>query len=509
MEVSNVAVRKAQMILERDYQIGTIDPRLYGSFVEHLGRAVYGGIYEPGHPTADEQGFRGDVLDLVRELNVSVVRYPGGNFVSGYNWEDGVGPKAERPRRLDLAWRTIEPNEVGVNEFADWVRKAGSQAMMAVNLGTRGVDAARNLVEYCNHPGGTYYSDLRIKHGYAQPHGIKLWCLGNEMDGPWQIGAKTAYEYGRLALETAKVMKWVDPSIELVACGSSGRGMPTFAEWEATILDLTYDHVDYVSLHTYYGNRDNDTPNFLARSLDMDQFIDSVIAICDYVKAKKRSSKKLHLSFDEWNVWYHSNEADKQVEPWTVAPPLLEDVYNLEDALLVGSMLLSLIRRCDRVKIACLAQLVNVIAPIMTKNGGPAWRQTTFYPFMHTSLYGRGTALLPIIKSDKYDSKDFTDVPYLDAMAVFNEEREELTIFAVNRSLDGGLEFTGDLRGFQEFSVVEHIVLTHEDLKAVNTAENPHNVVPQVSSGAEVTEGKLSALLPKQSWNVIRLARKA
>lgn len=398
---------------------------------------------------------------------------------------------------------------MGVNEFVDWTRKAGSQVMMAVNLGTRGVDAARNLVEYCNHPSGSYYSDLRIKHGYAQPHGIKLWCLGNEMDGPWQIGAKTAYEYGRIALESAKVMKWVDPSIELVVCGSSGRGMPTFAQWEAEVLDLTYDHVDYISLHTYYGNRDNDTPNFLARTLDMDQFINSVIAICDYIKAKKRSSKTLHLSFDEWNVWYHSNEADKKVEPWTVAPPLLEDVYNLEDALVVGSMLISLIRRADRVKIGCLAQLVNVIAPIMTQTGGPAWRQTTFYPFMHASLYGRGTALLPVIKSDKYDSKDFTDVPYLDAIGVFNEEKEELTIFAVNRNLEGGLEFTGDLRGFCGYEVVEHIVLTHEDLKAANTADQPNNVVPHLGGNAQISEGKLSALLPKQSWNVIRLAKKA
>ena len=505
--VCMTVVRKAQMTLEKDFRIGDIDPRLYGTFVEHLGRSIYGGIYEPGHPTADEQGFRGDVISLVRELKTPVIRYPGGNFVSGYNWEDGIGPKAERPRRLDLAWRTIEPNEVGVDEFADWARKVGSEVMMAVNLGTRGPDEARNLVEYCNHPSGSYFSDLRIKNGHPQPHGIKLWCLGNEMDGPWQIGAKTAYEYARAAQETAKVMKWVDPTIELVACGSSHKSMPTFADWEAMVLELTYEHIDYLSLHTYFGNRDNDTPNFLARSLEMDEFINSVIAICDYVKAKKRSKKTIHLSFDEWNVWYHSNEQDKQVEPWTVAPPLLEDVYNMEDALLVGSMLISLIRRSDRVKIACLAQLVNVIAPIMTKTGGPAWRQTTFFPFLHASVFGRGTALLPIIKSDKYDAKDFSDVPYLDAAAVYNEEQEELTIFAVNRNLEGGLEFTGDLRGFEDYGVVEHIVLTHDDLKAVNTADNPDNVVPTTGCSAEAVSGQLSALLPKQSWNVIRLKK--
>jgi len=499
--------RKAKMILEKDYRISEVDPRLYGSFVEHLGRAVYGGIYEPGHSRADNEGFRDDVASLVKELRVPIVRYPGGNFVSGYNWEDGVGPKEKRPRRTELAWRTIETNEVGVNEFSQWAKKVNTDVMMAINLGTRGVDAARNFIEYCNHPGGSYYSDLRVSHGVAKPHGFKLWCLGNEMDGPWQIGAKTAYEYGRLALESAKVMRGVDPSIELVVCGSSNRAMSTFAEWEATVLHLTYDEVDYISLHTYYGNRDNDTPNFLARSLDMDQFIDSVVAICDYVKAKRRSNKTIHLSFDEWNVWYHSNEADSQIEPWSIAPPQLEDVYTMEDALLVGSMLISLLRRADRVKIACLAQLVNVIAPIMTETGGSAWRQTIFYPFLHASMFGRGFVLQPIVKSDRYDSKDFTDVPYLDSIAVLCEESDALTIFAVNRNLEGGLEFECDLRGFHDYRVVEHIVLAHDDLKATNTARQPDNVVPKANGKAEAQAGQLKALLPQASWNVIRLAK--
>jgi len=291
-------MKKAKLIFDKEMKVSEVDKRIFGSFIEHLGRAVYGGIYEPGHPQADEKGFRKDVLELVKELQVPIVRYPGGNFVSGYNWEDGVGPVESRPKRLELAWGTIEPNYVGTNEFADWAKRAGAEVMMAVNLGTRGIDAARNLVEYCNHPEGSYYSELRKSHGYKEPHKIKVWCLGNEMDGPWQIGHKTADEYGRLALETAKVMKWVDNSIELVVCGSSSRYMKTFAEWEATVLDHTYDHVDYISLHTYYGNRDNNLPNFLARSLDMDMFIKSVIATCDYVKAKKRSKKTINLSFD-------------------------------------------------------------------------------------------------------------------------------------------------------------------------------------------------------------------
>ncbi|MBB5325426.1 alpha-N-arabinofuranosidase [Anoxybacillus tepidamans] len=502
-----MSVKKAKMILEKDFRIAEIDKRIYGSFIEHLGRAVYGGIYEPGHPQADENGFRQDVIELVKELQVPIIRYPGGNFVSGYNWEDGVGPKEQRPRRLDLAWRSVETNEIGLNEFMEWANMVGTEVNMAVNLGTRGIDAARNLVEYCNHPSGSYYSDLRISHGYKEPHKIKTWCLGNEMDGPWQIGHKTAVEYGRIACEAAKVMKWVDPTIELVVCGSSNRNMPTFAEWEATVLDHTYDHVDYISLHQYYGNRDNDTANYLALSLEMDDFIRSVVAIADYVKAKKRSKKTIHLSFDEWNVWYHSNEADKLIEPWTVAPPLLEDIYNFEDALLVGCMLITLMKHADRVKIACLAQLVNVIAPIMTEKNGPAWKQTIYYPFMHASIYGRGVALHPVTSSPKYDSKDFTDVPYLESIAVYNEEKEEVTIFAVNRDLEDVLLLECDVRSFEGYSVIEHIVLEHKNVKQTNSSQSSP-VVPHRNGDAQLADGKVSATLPKLSWNVIRLEKR-
>lgn len=500
-------MKKAQVILSKDFTVGKVDRRIYGSFIEHLGRAVYGGIYEPGHPLADEKGFRKDVVELVKELQVPIVRYPGGNFVSGYNWEDGVGPVEKRPRRTELAWRTTETNQVGTNEFAEWAKKVNSEVMMAVNLGTRGIDAARNLVEYCNHSQGTYWSDLRRSHGYAEPHKFKVWCLGNEMDGPWQIGHKTAEEYGRLACETAKAMKWVDPTLELVACGSSSSGMKTFADWEATVLDHTYEHVDYLSLHTYYGNREDDTANFLARSMDMDAFIRSVISICDYVKAKKRSKKTIHLSFDEWNVWYHSNDADKKLEPWSIAPPQLEDIYNFEDALLVGSMLITLLRHADRVKMACLAQLVNVIAPIMTANGGISWRQTIFYPYMHASVYGRGTVLQTLVKSPVYDSKDFTDVPVLDAVALLNEENEDVTVFAVNKDLQDSILCECDLRSFGNYRVAEHIVLEHPDVKAANTMDNPHRVVPHEKGNAAVEDGILKATLSKLSWNVIRLKK--
>ncbi len=499
------AAKRATITVDKAFRIAEIDPRLYGSFIEHLGRAVYGGIYQPDHPSADENGFRRDVLELVKELDVPIIRYPGGNFVSGYNWEDGVGPKADRPRRLELAWRSVEPNLVGTNEFAEWAKMVGSSVSMSVNLGTRGPDEARELIEYCNHPSGTKLSDLRISHGVREPHNIKTWCLGNEMDGPWQIGHKTAGEYARVASETAKVMRWVDPSIELVVAGSSYKEMPTFPDWEATVLEETYDHVDYLSIHSYYNNRSNDIRNYLAQSLSMDSYIRSVVATCDFVQAKKRSRKVMNLSFDEWNVWFHSNDADKEQEPWTVAPPLLEDVYTFEDALLVGCLLITLMKHSDRVKIACLAQLVNVIAPIMTSKNGAAWRQTIFYPFMHASKFGRGTALLPSMDSPKYETADFGEVPIIEAIAVYNEESAELTVFAVNRDVDEEVELTCDLRSFAGAALREHLVLEGFDLKATNTEAN-QPVQPKTKSGGRIDAGKFTTRLSKLSWNVIRFS---
>ena len=499
-------MKKAAMILDKDYQIGRIDPRIFGSFIEHLGRAVYGGIYEPGHPLADENGFRRDVMEAVKKLGVPIVRYPGGNFVSGFHWEDSVGPVEKRPNRLDLAWFTTETNEVGLHEFAHWAREAGSDLMYAINLGTRGPENARDIVEYANHKGNSKFSDMRIANGQTEPLGIKLWCLGNEMDGPWQMGSKTSFEYGRIANEAAKMMKWVDPSIELVACGSSGSGMPTFGEWELTMLGECYENIDYVSLHRYYANPTGDTANFLASTMDMDDFIRSVVSICDAVKGRKHSKKQINLSFDEWNVWYHSSEQDKEIwkrEKWNRALPLLEDIYNFEDALLVGSMLITLLRNADRVKVACLAQLVNVIAPIMTRNGGGCWAQTIYYPFMHASRYGRGTALRAIVDSPKYDCKEYQDVPILDAMATLSDDGK-VTLFCVNRDLQEDCILDVDLRAFGQLQMTEHIVLHHDDVHAVNTEENPDNVVPSTIPVTKVEDGKAQIKLQPLSWNVIR-----
>ena len=501
--------QKTKMVVDKDFAIGKVEDNVYGSFIEHLGRAVYTGIYQPGHASADEMGFRKDVIDLVRELSVPIIRYPGGNFVSNFFWEDSVGPKDQRKSRLDLAWRTYESNEVGLQEFSEWAKKVDSEIMMAVNLGTRGLADALNLLEYCNLDTDSHYAKLRREHGHKDPYGIKVWCLGNEMDGPWQVGHKTAYEYGHLAAETAKAMKLMDSSIETVVCGSSNSEMPTFPEWEATVLEESYEYVDYISLHSYWGNAKDDTLNFFAKTEDLENFLHTVISTCDYVKAKKRSKKQINLSFDEWNVWFHSFEsdnADMRDKPWRTAPHLLEDIYTYEDAIMDGLILIKFLQHADRLKMACLAQLVNVIAPIMTEPDGKAWRQTIFYPFYHASKYGRGIALRPVISTGKHDTSGFTDVSDIDSVAVYNEEKQEVTIFAVNRTLDQTIEFEADLRGFEGYTVKEYSALEGDDMKATNSAAE-EKVSPITRTDYNMDGGIFTTTMKPASWNVIRFGK--
>jgi alpha-N-arabinofuranosidase len=512
-------MHNVEALLHRDRAIGETDPRLFGAFIEHLGRCVYGGIFEPGHPTADGNGFRQDVLALVRELRPTIMRYPGGNFVSGYNWEDGVGPVAMRPRRLDLAWMSTETNQFGTNEFIDWCRLLCIEPMLAVNLGTRGPDAARNLVEYCNHASGTTLSELRRIHGAERPYGVKFWCLGNEMDGPWQMESKTAQEYGRVATEAAKMMKWVDPTIVLAACGSSGRNMPTFGTWEDTVLEHTFDHVEYISLHTYINNYANDTKAFLASPDLMDTFIEEVVAIADAVASRRRSSKRIMLSFDEWNVWYRTRRtpADRVKPDWPIAPRILEEIYNMQDALVFGGMCISLLNHADRVKVGCLAQLVNVIAPIMTETEGPAWRQTIFWPFAQFSNLGRGRVLRAQTDSPTYAATYFDprgqqelffplpEVPYLKLAAVHDDQAATLTLFALNRSLDEEMSLRVSTEGFAELEIDQALQLHDADLEAVNTSAEPDRVKPSSLADVKAEGSRVSVTLLPASWNVIRL----
>ena len=504
---------RARIVIDRDFTVGDVPRRLFGSFVEHMGRCVYTGIFEPGHPQSDERGFRRDVLALVKEMGPTVVRYPGGNFVSGYLWEDGVGPVADRPRRLDGAWHTVETNAFGLHEFVEWAREADVEVMQAVNLGTRGVEEARALVEYSNHPGGTYWSDLRRRNGAEKPFDIRLWCLGNELDGPWQIGHKTAHEYGRLAQETAKAMRFVDPDLELVAVGSSNRQMPTFGSWEHTVLTHAYDEVDYISMHAYYQERDEDAASFLAEAVDMDAFIEGVVSTIDAVKAAGKHRKQVDISFDEWNVWYQEGlQSDDQphrvAQQWREHPRLIEDTYSVTDAVVVGTFLHSLLRHGDRVRIANQAQLVNVIAPIRSEENGPAWRQTIFWPFARIAHLARGRILRLAVDSGQIPTAKFGDVDAVDAAATWDEATGDVALFLANRSLDETAEVTLEVRGLDITEVKDAEVLTipdDGDRHTANTEQAPDSVglVPLRDVG--IDDGVLRATLPPVSWAVVRL----
>ena len=502
---------EARLAIDPAFIVGSIDRRVFGSFVEHLGRCVYDGLYEPEHPTADAEGFREDVMALVRELGVSTIRYPGGNFVSGYKWEDGVGAREQRPKRLDLAWHSLETNQVGLHEFASWTRKVGSELMLAINLGTRGVQEAIDLLEYTNVAEGSTLAAQRADNGDAAPFDVRMWCLGNEMDGPWQLGYRSAEAYGVLASRTAKGMRQLDPGVELVACGSSHRSMPTFGAWERTVLEHTYDDVDYISCHAYYQLRNGDLGSFLASSTDMDSFIEEIAATADHVKATRRSAKTMAISFDEWNVWYVDRYQDEEkitdITQWPYAPRLLEDVYTVADAVVVGNLLISLLKHVDRVKAASLAQLVNVIAPIMTEPGGPAWRQTTFHPFALSSRLAQGNVLRLELESPSYATALYGDVPLVDAVATHDPEAGRAAVFLVNRSSSEATTVTVDLDRLGDMQIAETHTLADEDPFAANTLQDPERVAPAPNTSAKVADGLLTIELPPVSWTAVALSR--
>jgi len=499
----------ARLTVDPQFTVGPIHRRLFGSFVEHLGRCVYDGLYEPGHPTADAEGFRQDVIELVKELGVSTIRYPGGNFVSGFRWEDSVGPRDQRPRRLDLAWHSTETNQVGLHEFASWLDKVGSELMLALNLGTRGTLEALDLVEYTNLPAGSALADRRVANGRTEPFGVKMWCLGNEMDGPWQLGHRSAEDYGKIASQTAKALRQLDPSVELVVCGSSSAHMPTFGEWERVVLTESYDDVDYISCHAYYQERDGDLGSFLASAVDMDHFIDTVIDTADHVRSVKRSDKRINISFDEWNVWYvdryHDEEKLTGLDNWPVAPRLLEDVYSVADAVVFGNLMISLLKHADRVTSASLAQLVNVIAPIMTEPGGPAWRQTTFFPFATTSRLATGSALEVKLESPEYETALYGSVPLIDAVATHDEATGRIAIFLINRSQTDEAAVTIDIEALSGARLVSAQTLSDADVNAKNTLEQPDRVALADNGSVTVSGGAVSVTLPPVSWTAIEL----
>ena len=494
----------ATITLDPDRTTGKIDRRIFSGFLEHLGRAIYEGVYDPGNPLSDERGFRRDVLDAMRPMRMPYVRYPGGNFVSNYEWKDGIGPADQRPVRADFAWQSAESNRFGTDEFMDWCEAVGTSPMMAVNLGTGTAKSAAEMVEYCNHPSGTYWSDLRRTNGHADPHDVRIWCLGNEMDGPWQAGHVPAQEYALRAEQAGKLMKGVDPTIETIIAGSSGNHMPKYMEWDRIALEYTWDHVDYISAHRYSRNEDDDTPWFLAEGVEIDRIIQDYRSLLGYVRAVKKSSKQVYLSFDEWNVWYKVRGGVDQKGGWEQAPHLIEEVYNLEDALVVAQYLNSFIRNSDVVKMACLAQIVNVIAPVLTNKNG-LLIQSIYHPIVKYAELASGDSLTPVVDGPTYQAGDRGDVPALDVSASFDSTDGRTTVFAINRDTENSVTATMRVNGRSVTGAGQGWLMTGDDPKAFNDWDTPDTVSPQKCE-VTIEDGVARVVMPPMSIVVATLA---
>jgi alpha-N-arabinofuranosidase len=507
----------ARAVIVQSRTRSEFDRRLLGAFLEHLGRAIYTGVYEPGSRLADANGFRTDVIAEIKRLGVPVMRYPGGNFVSGYNWLDGVGPKKQRPAVLERAWNSLETNQFGTNEFIDWCKLVSTEPLLAFNLGTGTPEMAVAYVEYCNVDKGTKWSDLRRSHGYDPAHNVRYWCLGNEMDGPWQMGHMTAREYGRKARDTARQIRIIDRGLQLIACGSSNTNMPTYLVWDREVLEECYDQVDGISLHNYYGNTKDltgtSTARYLAMNLDMERQIREIVAVADYVQGLRKSPKRLWLSFDEWNVWYRARGGAFADGKRAFAPKLLEEVYNLEDALLVGGFVNTLLRQSDRVRIGCLAQILNVIAPLVT-NETSVLRQSILYPYAWALQYARGKVLDLSVESETYPitaaglRADFArddQVPFVDVAATLDQQTGRACVLMLNRDLEAERELVLEWRDATPARVLACETLTGPDLKAFNTFEDPKRVVPRPLEPPAVGS-RMTFKLPARSYTVAHIA---
>ena len=497
--------KPAEIQIDSNRVISPISPLLFSGFAEHMGRCIYEGIYDPASPQADENGLRRDVLAALRELNYRSMRYPGGNFVSGYQWRDGIGPKDQRPRRSEMGWQSVETNQFGTDEFLHFCREINTEPMIAVNLGTGGIQDAADLVEYCNGQTGTYYANLRASNGHAEPYGVKYWCLGNEMDGPWQIGHLEALEYAKKAREAAKLMLLQDADAQLVLCGSSSPAMPTYPDWDRIGLEVCWDYVKYHSMHYYAGNEDNDSASFLALSAAFEDYVDTMAGALRYVKAKNRSTHDVYLSWDEWNVWYKARGDSDRRGNWTEAPHLIEEVYNLEDALVVAQWLNVFLRKADVLKIACIAQIVNVIAPILTTRDSML-KQSIYYPLLLFSQMASGDSLDLLVDAPRYETAKFGDMPLLDASASHDAEGEKQAIFLVNRSQDSSLPLTLKWQDKAPIQALSARQLAGSDVKASNSWDNPNAVIAQAIEAPTIVDGVAELSLPPLSFTAVEVA---
>lgn len=492
-----------KITINKECVIGNVEKDVFGGFIEHQGRSIYGGLYQPDHKLADKDGFRQDVIEAVKDLHVPIIRYPGGNMLSGYNWKDGIGEN--RPVRLELAWNATEPNLVGLHEFYSWTQKVGSELMLGVNMGTGTPKDAAEMVEYCNHKGGTYWSDMRRKNGAQQPFKVKKWCVGNEMDGSWQICKLTAEEYGRKVAETAKLMKMVDEDIELVACGSAD--IRNFPVWDRTVLENAYEYVDYISVHSYHTYTPSGrTFDFLSSHQTLDNLIKGFIITADYVKCLKRSPKTLMLSVDEWNVWHtvargvcKNTYNDNIFERWEVGPHRVENVYDFADALAFSGLIMSLINHVDRVKMGCLAQLVNVIAPIMTDKENMV-KQTTYYPYQMAIEMFKGQALSLRVKTDSVGTDNGETGKIYTACC---KNGNDYVLWILNKDAENqncSVSFENDS------VILKDRIEMKNDLRAFNDFSHPNDVLPHKVAVKSEKASNFIFELPAYSLTIIKFS---
>lgn len=527
--------KKATVTIHPAYKIGDISPRLFGAFLEPIGPMVNGIMYNPKHPTADDKGFRRDFIDALKGNGLPSIRLPGGNFISGWDWKDSIGPKERRKAHLDLAWHQYYINDVGHDEYLQWAERVGAEPLYTVNLGTGDIKDAISIIEYSNHEGGTYWSNLRKEYGHEKPYGIKLWYLGNEMDGPWQIASweKNPRGYGVLAHEVSKAMKWVDPTIETAACVSCSPFLHTYPQWDLDVLQECYDTVDYISMHHYHTAPLGDLGAVLGGSEMFEDYIRTEIGLCDFVQTKMRSQKQMMLSFDEYgsmmepagelhygsadhlNIYEFSKDGYKYHDPDKWGANMFRPGSEILNAVTSASTLLTFIRHADRVKIGCMTGGLGALA---ASDHDHVWRSASYYPFTQLIKYCRGVSLLPSVDCDTYDipgyaTSDFHQygshegVKYIESAAAYNEAEGGLNVFVINRNWEQDTTLELDVSGFEGYDFIEQIQLYSDDINASNSYDDPNVVVPSISSAAKFKQGKVSTVAKKLSWNVFRFKK--
>jgi len=484
---------KAKISVDLERTLGSIDDRVYGTFAEHIGRVIYGGLYDPESDVADADGLRTDVIEAVREMGSTIIRWPGGNFASGYHWRDGIGPKDQRPGRHDLAWDVFDPNTFGTEEFLAFCRKAGAAPYLNFNASTGDFDEAQGWIEYCNgrHPVPEVLARQAGPH--PDPHDVKLWGIGNENYGWWQHAHASAESYAETLREWGKLAYWTDSSIEIVGVGASP--MP---DWNWTVLTQAGRSMDYLSLHFYWNSMPSDPyHSVLAGPIGSEAIMEGAWGMALEAQRKLGLVRPVRFAIDEWGVWNDSQQGIRDsladlskpmrygLTPKIGIDNKFEEFFDVKDALGVATWFNVMWRHPEKIALATYAQVVNTLAPLFVGENGLV-KQATFFPLAISAKESMGTALDVLVLTDEGvpaplagfaaagggGSMAADSIPVLDAAGTTDGHRIHLSL--VNRSRDTELEVT--VAGVA--GTARRIVLTHDDPFACNTPDSPRTVVP-------------------------------